>query len=128
LKICPAKYKTFFNLDAKNQPVVFTKQSVVFINTLYKQSQSSLESVRIERFTHNVYTGSLFTKKLHPIPMGIPLCNQQQITNYTHTKEVILNPSRAFTSFGYNTTQIRTSFDSVQHQIFTEIQNKERKE
>jgi len=33
-KICPAKYKTVFNLDAENQLVDFTKQSVVFISSL----------------------------------------------------------------------------------------------
>jgi len=33
-KSVPAKYKTVFNLDAENQPVVFMKQSIVFISTL----------------------------------------------------------------------------------------------
>jgi len=33
-KICPAKYKTVFKLDVENQPIVFTKQSIVFISSL----------------------------------------------------------------------------------------------
>jgi len=99
-----------------------------FIKTKLKQFKECKDR---EIHTECLYWFTLH-QELHPVPRNhwvfhYVTNNKLQIT-HTHTKEVILNPSRTFTSFGYNTTQIRTLSDSVQHQIFTEIEIKERKE
>jgi len=54
-------------------------------------------------------------------PLGIPLCNQSQITKHT-LKEVILNPSITHTSLNNYTTKLRTTSDSAHPTSISEIQ------
>jgi len=61
----------------------------LFLLAVYKNTdQTVLKQWGIERFTYNVYTGSLLTwATFSPQkPLGIPLGNQQQITQHKHQR------------------------------------------
>jgi len=68
------------------------------------KAKENLKSVRIEKLTQNVYTGSLFTKSyIQSLATTENSLSNQNLDYTQHTKVVILNPSRTHTTFG-NTT------------------------
>jgi len=73
-----------------------------------------------EIHTVNLYWFTL-TKKLHPVPkkpLRISLCNHNTlITTHTHTKVVILNPSRTHTTFGKHNTKFITPSEFAHQQL-----------
>ena len=59
-------------------------------------------SLREERDTQTVYTGSLLNQELHPVPrkpLGNPLSNQTRLQNTNHQSSD-LEPLKKHTTFG----------------------------
>jgi len=93
------------------------------------KAKENLKRVRIERLTHNVYTGSLFIKSYIQSSTTTENSLSNQNLYYTqHTKVVILNPSRTHTTFGKYNTVVRTTSEIAQHQFTQDYSDQERKE
>jgi len=78
------------------------------------KAKANLKSVRIERLTQNVYTGSLFTKSYVQSSAITENSLSNQNLDYTqHTKVVILNPSRTHTFFGKYNIVFKTTSETA---------------
>jgi len=81
------------------------------LKTTQKQKLKSLEQ---GKSTQAIYTGSLLSQELHPVPRNPWISTKQLITDYNHTtKEVTLNTSSHTLSLAHNPQKIRTPSDSA---------------